>query len=76
MSDCRENLRYKLSLNIKYELLLWKFNAMNRVGTLNMTNCMKILCCELRLNENFHYDLSLNVKYEQNAVKIYATNSI
>ena len=24
MSDCSENLRYKLSLNIKFEL--WKFN--------------------------------------------------
>ena len=25
MSDCSENLRYKLSWNIKYEWLLWKF---------------------------------------------------
>ena len=25
MSDSSENLRYKLSLNIKFEQLLWKF---------------------------------------------------
>ena len=25
MSDCSENLPYKLSLNIKYERVLWKF---------------------------------------------------